>query len=459
VPKRIPIGIALYVISVVAALRDGWIINLILGAPFLLYQGALLYGIYKRQNWARIALLVIVLFVLIRMLPSYGFAVGIGHPAMLIPIWAAMLPMAYFCLKLIALVCFFSREASRWFLNAPPKAFAASDAGWPAEPPHVESSNFGFGSTPSIRMGILVAGFAILGYYVITHALHSSMPTAADSKELAPGDAKYPVETANPTHVIPFIVTRLGLSNYKFNAEYGSDVNLCGHEIAPGGYFSYTISIPIEMAPTLDGPFRGSITIDKFQPGKCGWKFKGMGYTRPDGVGNALGTFKVKPTSWPPPATPHIDMWCYRVTDGQFKSREPKCEILAMLRWPDAVRRASPEFLAQFSHEQLDAGGAVDITTETKDLTLEFHDLNAIPGALIPVGDTAAQVKASEEARAAIEASPEGKARQCFTRANLAYAQTRPAPDTATVHTQRDAVLALRNKCRADFGLAPVNSE
>jgi hypothetical protein len=110
------------------------------------------------------------------------------------------------------------------------------------------------------------------------------------------------------------------------------------------------------------------------------------------------------------------------VTEGQFKSPDPKCEILAMLRWPDGVRRASPEFLAKFSHEQLDASGAADINAETKELTVEFHDLNAIPGALIPVGDTAAQIKANEEARAAIEASPEGQARKCFERANLAYA-------------------------------------
>jgi hypothetical protein len=110
----------------------------------------------------------------------------------------------------------------------------------------------------------------------------------------------------------------------------------------------------------------------------------------------------------------------------------------------------------KFSHEQLDAGGATGINTETKELTVEFHDLNAIPRALMPVGDTAAQIKANEEARAAVEASPKGQARQCFDRANLVLARNHPPPDTETDHTQRGAVTALKNKCRADFGLPPM---
>jgi hypothetical protein len=457
VPKRIPIGLALYVSSVVVALRDGWIISLILGVPFLLYQGVLLYGIYKRQNWARIALLVIVLFLLIRMLPSYGFIVGIGHPPKLIPIWAAMLPLAYFCLRLIALACFFSKDASHWFLSAPSRPLKEGDSGWPAEPPCIESSNCGFGSTPSIRIGILVAGVAIGGFYVFSNALHRATSDVKDSAELKLEDADYPDKAAKPIQVISLIAPRLDLSNYRFVAEYSSDVKLCGRQIGLGGYFAEYILVPMDMARDPDGTYRGSFAIDGFQPGKCGWKFDGVSYLQPDGVGNAVGSLrKNAPLS---PSAPHIDMWCYRVTEGQFKSPDPKCEILAELRWPDAIRRVSPEFLAKFSHEQLDHIGAADITTATKELTVEFHDLNAISGALIPVGDTAAQIKATEEARAAIEGSPEGQARQCFERANLAYGRTRPKPDTATDHTQRDAVMALKNKCRADFGLAPVDQQ
>jgi hypothetical protein len=306
----------------------------------------------------------------------------------------------------------------------------------------------------SVSIGVaVIAGIAICGFYMYSHAPHSSVPDNAEGNPLKPGDANYPVENSNPSYLIPLIAPKMELSNYRFIAEYRSDVKLCGHEIPPGGYFAYTLSFPINMVRQAD-TYRGSFAIDKFQPGKCGWKFGGVGYVAPDGVGNAVGV--IRKTAPPTFRLSHIDMWCYRVTDGQFKSPDPKCELLSMLRWPDAVRRASPEFLAHFSHEQLDASGAADITTATNELILEFHDLNAIPGALIPVGDTTEQIKAHEEAKAAVEASPEGRARKCFENGNLAYALTRPVPDSATVHTQRDAVLAIKDKCRADFNLPPT---
>jgi hypothetical protein len=457
-PKSVLLGLALYVAALIYVLWSGGMFVMMLGTPILLYQGFLLYQTFRRQNWARIALLVFVLFLLIRDLTSHGYLLGIGQNAPLkLPIWVTLESLADLSIRLTAVAFLFSRPASRWFLSAVYETRKDRDSGWPATPPRVEASNFGFGSTPSIGLGIIVAGVAIGGYYVFSHELHRALPSDADAEELKPGDAHYPLETANPTHVVPFTVLSLELSNYKFNAGYGSDVKLCGHQIGLGGYFPYGLSIPVVMVPSEDGKYRGSIVIDKFQAGKCGWKFQGVAYARPDGVGNAVGVFKQRADFTPD--APHIDMWCYRVTEGKFKSPDPKCETLAMLRWPDAERRANPEFLAKFSHEQLDAKGAADITTETKELTVEFHDLNVIPGALIPVGDRAAQIKAAEEARATIEASPEGQARQCFERANLEYARTRPPPDTATDHTQRDTVLALKNKCRTEFGVALLSPE
>jgi hypothetical protein len=455
VPKSIPIGIALYIVALIDDLWGGGMFFLVLGTPTLLYQGILLFLIYKRKNWARIALLIFVLFLLIRTLPSYAYLIGIGHPPTGLSMWEDLAPLAHSSLRLIAVACLFSPAASRWFLSGrsqPPQTVAAD--GSRAEPVRIESSNYGFGSASSIAIGILVAALPIGGFYLFSNALHRATGDIKDTAELKPGGADYPDKTANPTQVISLIAPRLDLSNYRFIADYSSDVKLCGRQVGPGGYFADYVVVPINMVRDPGGTYRGSVAIDEFQSGKCGWKFGGVGYVAPDGVGNAVGSFRKHAL---PASAPHIDMWCYRVTEGQFKSPDPKCEILAMLRWPDGVRRASPEFLAKFSHEQLDASGAADINAETKELTVEFHDLNAIPGALIPVGDTAAQIKANEEARAAIEASPEGQARKCFERANLAYALTRPAPDTATVHTQRDAILAIKNKCRADSGLLPIS--
>lgn len=456
-PKIIPIGTAFYVL---ALMDDLWGIPaffLFLGTPILIYQVILLFLIYRRTNWARIALLIFVLFLLIRSLPPYAFVVGIGHPPVGFSMRAALGPLAHFSLRLIAVACLFSTAASRWFLSARSRSLeAVRSSGSPSESVRPESSNYGFGSARSIAIGILVGALPIVGFYAFSHALQNSMPSEAEVKDLKPGDAQYPLETASPKYVISFVVARLGLSNYRFDAEYTSDIKLCGHPVGSEGYSAYAIAIPIEVEPTRDGKFHGSIAIDKFLPGECGWKFRGMGYIRPDGVGNALGSFTELPTA---PATPHIDMWCYRVTEGPFKSPDPICEILAELRAPNGLRRVSAEFMAGFLPEQQRARGWVPITTATKEFTVAFHDLNAVPGALVPVGDRAAQIKAAEEARADYEASPEGQAQQCFDRANVAYGQTRPPPDTATDHTQRDTVRRLMNKCRADFGLAPADTD
>jgi hypothetical protein len=457
VPKSILIGIALYTAALILTLWDGGIFVLILGTPALLFQGFLLFGVYKRQNWARIAFLIFVLFLIGRELPSYGYVFRIAPPG---PITSSLTEMLVPLLRVGAVACFFLKASTDWLLSTPPKSPKKDDSNeGQATSPRIESRHFGFGSTASIGTGILVAGVAIGAFYIVFHNLRRSMPSDADARELKPGDANYPIETAIPTRVIPFVVSGMEFSNYKFNAGYGSDVKLCGHQIALGGYFPYGLTIPIEMASTEGGKYRGSIIIDKFQSGKCGWKFIAVGYTRPDGVGNALGVLKERQSNPLPQAAPHIEMWCYRVTEGQFKSPDPKCEILGLLRWPNAERRVSAEFLATFSDQQQHDNGWAAITTETKELSVEFHDLNGIPGALVPVGDRATQIKAREEATAAQEASPEGQAAKCFESANIAYGRTRPQPDTATIHTQRDAVFALRNKCRADFGLPPVNPE
>jgi len=457
VPKSILIGIALYIVALVDALWNGGLFVVILGTPALLFQGFLLYQIYKRQNWARIALLICVLFLFVRLLPAYSYLFANRQSLVLKPtLWEMLEPL----LRVAAVASFFLKTSTDWLLSTRPKSPKKDDSNGPlAESPRVDSRHFGFGSTASIRTGIIVAGVAIGSFYMLIHDVRRSMPSDTEIKDLKPGDANYPAANPNPTHVIPLIVSRLELSHCTFSAAYTTDTTRCGRTSVTGQTVGYGLSVPIETVPTGDDKYRGSIVIDKFQPGKCGWTFQGATYARPDGVGNALGRLKQRQLNPLPPAEPHIDMWCYRVTEGEFKSPDPKCELLAGLRWPNAVRRVSPEFLSAFSHQQQHELGWVPITTETKVLSVEFHDLNAIPGALVPVGDRATQIKAAEDARAAQDASPEGQAAKCFERGNLEYGRTRPKPDTATIHTQRDAVFAIRNKCLADFGLPPVNPE
>jgi len=100
--------------------------------------------------------------------------------------------------------------------------------------------------------------------------------------------------------------------------------------------------------------------------------------------------------------------------------------------------------------------GRAEITPETREVTVEFHDLNAIPDALLPVGDSAMQSRAEDDYRFAQEKSPDARAAKCFTTANNEYAGSHLPADTASNHSQWETVLALKNNCRAQFGLPPV---
>ena len=85
-----------------------------------------------------------------------------------------------------------------------------------------------------------------------------------------------------------------------------------------------------------------------------------------------------------------------------------------------------------------------------------LHDLNAIPGALIPVGDRTAHFERSEFDKAAAAASPEMLVLKCVQDASEAYVRSHQRlPDTAT-HSA--ALKAMKDKCRADNGLPPANS-
>lgn len=271
--------------------------------------------------------------------------------------------------------------------------------------------------------------------------------------QFKPGDADYPAETPNPSHAIALNVSRLELSNYRFDAAYQSDPKLCNQMVGLGVYVPRQLAIPINMTRGESDGYRGSFAIDKFQPGKCGWKFTGVYYSWPGSeTRNSLGVFTER-QGIAPSNEPHIDMWCYTVTNGQSQSVEPKCETLAGLRWPNADRRINPEFLSRFSQERQNENGTVGITMDTKELSLDFHDLTSTPGVLMPVGDRAEQAKAAKESSAAYEASPEAKVESCFQTALGAYIRSHPDIGEKPAGTE---VAEIRGKCRAEFGLAPV---
>lgn len=263
---------------------------------------------------------------------------------------------------------------------------------------------------------------------------------------LKPGDADYPQEVVKPTHVVALVVSGRDGADMRFNAEYVSDVNLCGHQVGLGGYFAYSLAFPIVMTRSADA-YRGSISVDRFHSGKCGWRFSGVGYGMAGGVQNVLAI----PADQGDSAMPQREFWCYRVAYENKPLHE--CEQLALLRWSNAMRAVSPEFLSQFTHQQQSDSHPIKITTQTKEIRVLLHDLNTIPGALIPVGDRDAQIARAKADQEAVARTPEYKAYMCVQEDNLEYVKShKPVGDAAT---QRAALATIKQNCRVKFGLAP----
>jgi len=295
----------------------------------------------------------------------------------------------------------------------------------------------------------LVSTVLLIGVYQMIHA--PADPGEPDSSPLKVGSPNYPVETPNPSYVVPLVVSHWKLSNYRFEARYETDARLCNDHVGLAVYHPHYLAIPIVLARSEGEISRGSFAIDKYQPGKCGWKFTGITYLL-NGAGVSLGPLAVRPDAAPPKA-PHIDMWCYKSMDGDSKAPNQKCEVLASLRWPNARRRLNPEFLSRFSQEQQSDDGVVGVTPRTEEFTVEFHDLDSTPGALAPIGDRAEQITVEDQFRAAYEASPEAKVEPCFQSALSAYVRAHPETQPKPAGAE---VTELKNKCRAEFGLPPM---
>lgn len=310
-----------------------------------------------------------------------------------------------------------------------PQWKAAYEAGRP-NTPNTESRNPQGDLSPLVALGQVAA------------ALEAQKPSV-----LKPGDADYPERVADPARIVPLVVIGRDGADMRFNAEWVSDEKLCGHQVGLGGYFRYTLSFPIAMTRSGD-TYRGSVVVDSFKSGRCGWRLSSVNYAMVDGVQNALAV--PVPADRGDPPVERREFWCYRVTYENKPVHE--CQELALLRWSNATRAVSRDFLSQFSHEQQNDAHVPGITEHTKEIHITLHDLNAIPGALIPVGDRDAQLaraKAEEDAR---QQTPEYKASECEDAERLVWIKShnRPLPDEAT---QRAAYEAIHAKCRAAFGL------
>jgi hypothetical protein len=281
--------------------------------------------------------------------------------------------------------------------------------------------------------------------------LQSSVSIADSGLTLKQGDRSYPAMTPNPQIFVPITVSSAEWIDMKLVAVYVSDTSaFCGQLNIAAGHFPNDVVVPIEMTRMGD-EYRGKIVVDRFEPGRCNWKFLGVEYGGwADDVWNFLATFREGDVS-SVDQEPTVEFWCYHVNYKDIPRRN--CEELALLKGSNAVRAVSPQFLSSFTVAQKAPRKIIYVTSTTKSVHVVLHDVNAIQGALIPVGDREAQIARAKADQDALHETPDYKAYMCVQPALGAYIRShQPLPDTAT---QTAALREIKRQCRAQYGLLP----
>lgn len=234
-----------------------------------------------------------------------------------------------------------------------------------------------------VRLALSVVVVAFCGASVVGCDTYSTA-------EVDVRDPKYPHANAAAKEGVPLIVTGLDYARVKFNAVWVADQKLCGRQVGLGGFFGLYAKVPIAMVP-IPGGHRGTIVLDQFLPGGCLWTFSNVDYLTAGQGGNALVENSLLVAGQPRPGflpspTPHFDFWCYQRIPKEFGTLpQPRCEDLASLRWPNAVRRVTAAFLSQLTLEQqAQPSGALVISPDTQEVTVTLHNLEAEPGAMEP---------------------------------------------------------------------------
>jgi hypothetical protein len=145
----------------------------------------------------------------------------------------------------------------------------------------------------------------------------------------------------------------------------------CAYDAGSGTTFPYSATIPIVLQPDGDG-YRGTFTVDRFQPGRCGWHFGGVKYfvKGEDDHGSTLAIYDDRPVQV---ADFHLDVWCVKSSKVPSSSPTEACSNLGLLRG-----FFSPDFVLSIpAGERGDAPATIG--DQAKSLSVRFHDIDAMP--------------------------------------------------------------------------------
>jgi hypothetical protein len=121
-PTTVLISISLYLLAMVFSLLDTNLPRLLLGTPFLMLEGFVLFKIAKRRHWARLALLFLVVYLDYSLFApkylSWMYTYFFGGEPQPLPGWYILEPLLVASVHIVAVACLFSKDANSWFRDS-----------------------------------------------------------------------------------------------------------------------------------------------------------------------------------------------------------------------------------------------------------------------------------------------------------------------------------------------------
>ena len=165
--------------------------------------------------------------------------------------------------------------------------------------------------------------------------LPASSRSEGGLKDVEPGDADYPLESANPTKIVQFTSVMPSWLHVHFNVIYMPAVNPsrkadeppCRYTSRDGVAASYSVSVPLMLSFDQDRgiqgkSYRGSISVDRFKPGRCHWELVEVRYSIDENDSEDFVLFHYDLTS-ESHSNDSIDLWCTRVPTDYLMPQPP----------------------------------------------------------------------------------------------------------------------------------------
>jgi hypothetical protein len=201
-------------------------------------------------------------------------------------------------------------------------------------------------------------------------------------------EPNYPTRNPNPSRVVSIAGSIPSNLQIKFLAYYAASriqgYESCYRSMPLGPTFPLHVVEPLDAVRTTS-TYEISVTVDKYQPGECGWTLDFVGYQLLDvdrdvveegfEKGGDVIVYFSRSSNVPSAGNStnswrgRVDLWCYKGPMGHGTQAPEFCSTLGGF---------PPEFQAITPDDKKGPDASTWILSEARSAEVNFHDLNAL---------------------------------------------------------------------------------